>query len=403
MPDRGALLDLSPPNRGQISAPKARQQLIPRRQARQPNNALARHELRLHSLISSSAGGCPGPGRGHTVVRMPGRLTRRLVLPAIGAAGRFTLRLVHLAVGAPRRVTSVLVHLAARGAHLLTAILVLLLPAVVAAAAGIAAVALAVPQWPRWVALLAAALAAALASLIILYATIYPDTVRERIRTRRSKAFVGLGLVLVFAVAGSVLLSAATPAPTSSSIVPSIAVSSFTPTLAPQPTAVPSITVPPPPTEAPYSPGPQPAYAKLAHGAPPAPTALGFKYPSEPCDSGVEGEPCRWVRISWRWQGVDPGEVTIRIYALTTCLHVPDNDNVQCVIAGDKVPPADMVLVASASATSYACDFKMRPETSSYFLDEFLGVGGPEVYAYLVQAVDRHGGSRSIIAVAARH
>jgi hypothetical protein len=59
------------------------------------------------------------------------------------------------------------------------------------------------------------------------------------------------------------------------------------------------------------------------------------------------------------------------------------------------------VLVASANAADGSVEFKMRPETSAYFLGSFLTPEGLAVYAYLVQAVNHWGGSALAIAASA--
>ncbi len=188
-------------------------------------------------------------------------------------------------------------------------------------------------------------------------------------------------------------------APTSPGLSPTLPA---TPVASPSPTpalASPSepVTDSPTPSQLPevtYSPAPQPSLALTAAGSPSLPTGLGLSYPSEQCSSSNADEPCEWLRVTWR--EANPSGVTIRIYAVTACLHTPtaSQPNAQCLVNGDTIPAASLLIMGTAPASARSFAFVL---TSPYGEGNFsLGAlpgGGPEVDSIVLQAVDRDGGS----------
>lgn len=84
--------------------------------------------------------------------------------------------------------------------------------------------------------------------------------------------------------------------------------------------------------------------------------------------------------------------MTVRVYAVTVCLHQSVlSTPTRCLIDGDVIPPASLLLLGSAPAASGSLSFKLAEgETGSF---GWLPGGGPEVDAIVIQAVDAHGGS----------
>ena len=198
-------------------------------------------------------------------------------------------------------------------------------------------------------------------------------------------------------------------------------------TASPSPVVSPTATVYP--TEAPYSPGPQPSYAMGNHDAPLPPTNLSVShsaaYPVRIAPypwswSCREGEDGKWscgqppYEQEWYWS-VDvnwtvryPSEVTVRLYAVTACLHGPDE---ACVAPGDQIDKSDLVMIAESpeirsdqdTASGYF-HFTMRPASDGRMTGAVDGFPGTwesyprQVYAYLVQTVSQDGGSPMAIA-----
>jgi len=302
----------------------------------------------------------------------------------------------------------------ARRPHRLRRPIVLLLPAIVAAAIFIGGVAANVPGLPTWVVVSVASVAAAVVALItFLVPLLAPELIRKEIQTWRDLAIAAGSTVMVFVVGAACLVVWAptnSPPPTSAPTLAAAVTPTPTPTSTPSPTPAPSPEPTPPtetliPSEPLYSPGPQPPWVVPAvRGGPAEPTAT-LRYPGGDCNPGFQGEACRWVHVEWVEN--NPEEVTIRIYAVTRCAH----EHQQCIqvddVIGDdpedQIHTADLVLIKEVDAQHGKYDFMMRPETRPYRLDQFLGVGGPVVFGYFVQAVSRHGGSRPVIVDSAVH
>jgi hypothetical protein len=126
------------------------------------------------------------------------------------------------------------------------------------------------------------------------------------------------------------------------------------------------------------------------------PAGARLDYPADPCNSVNQNEACAWLRATW--QEANPSGVTIRIYAVTTCLHTPtaSKPNAQCVVDGDTIPRASLLLVGSAPASERSLSFMVIG-------GEGLGLGklpdgGPFVEAVVLQAVNAKGGSAFAIA-----
>lgn len=161
-----------------------------------------------------------------------------------------------------------------------------------------------------------------------------------------------------------------TPAP-SASLVPSAS-----------PSAVPQAT---------YFPQPQPSLALLAAGSPALPTRVRFDQSATPCDLGPN-ESCSRFRVFWL--EASPADITIRVYAVTTCLHKPTAStpgDVKCLVNGDTSPPSSLLLLGTAPASTRSLSFELgEGETAAL---GFLPGWGPEVDAVVVQAVNAAGGS----------
>ena len=174
-------------------------------------------------------------------------------------------------------------------------------------------------------------------------------------------------------------------------------------TVAPQtpsePSPSPEATASPSPLPSPgrtYVPAPQPSLALLAPGAPPDLTSAALEYPQDQCDSVNPNEGCAWLRVVW--QEASPTDVTIRIYAVTSCLHTPTTSgpSAQCVVDGDSIPRASLLLLGTAPASDLSFSFVLAEgETAAL---GWLPGGGPDVDAIVLQAVNAHGGSQFAIA-----
>ncbi len=174
-------------------------------------------------------------------------------------------------------------------------------------------------------------------------------------------------------------------------------------TVAPQTPAEPSpsteATASPSPLTSPgrtYVPAPQPSLALPAPGAPADLTGVRLEYLHDRCDSVSPNEGCAWLRVVWQQAG--PADVTIRVYAVTSCLRAPteSNPNAKCVVDGDSIPRASLLLLGSAPASDRSCSFVLgEGETAAL---GWLPGGGPDVDAVVLQAVNAHGGSPFAIA-----
>lgn len=192
------------------------------------------------------------------------------------------------------------------------------------------------------------------------------------------------GLLVTALVGGSALIvivyyahsgNNATASPTIQQL--SSATSHGTPTFAPTPT--------PMPTES-----PEPTFARMSPYSPPEPTLADVHWLTSCPDDPREG--CDLVTVTW--EESDPAGVTARIYALTRCLH----PGATCVTKADDTDPSDLKYITQVPASQGSVPFPMRHESSPYLLHSFFDPPGLCVYAYLVQAVNVHGGSRLSIA-----
>jgi len=92
----------------------------------------------------------------------------------------------------------------------------------------------------------------------------------------------------------------------------------------------------------------------------------------------------------------NPSGVTIRIYALTACLHsaTASKPNASCVDAGDTIPKADLLILGTAPASAGSYSFVLEePIGEGLFGFGLLPGDGPIVQAILLQAVGPGGGS----------
>lgn len=175
------------------------------------------------------------------------------------------------------------------------------------------------------------------------------------------------------------VLRTATPAPPSPT--PPSATASSSPSTFPGPT---------------YVPAPQPSLALPAAGAPAPPTGSRLDFPSEPCTSVNQEEACEWLHVAW--QEANPTGVTIRVYAVTVCLHAATaaKPSAACLVDGDAIPTGSLVLLGTAPASARSFSFVLGiGETSAL---GWLPGFGPSVDAVLLQAVTTKGGSRFAIA-----
>jgi len=86
----------------------------------------------------------------------------------------------------------------------------------------------------------------------------------------------------------------------------------------------------------------------------------------------------------------------MRIYAVTTCLHTPtaSQPNAQCLVNGDTIPKASLLLLGTAPASARSFAFVLTsPYGEGNFSFGSLPGQGPEVDSIVLQAVNRNGGS----------
>jgi hypothetical protein len=143
-------------------------------------------------------------------------------------------------------------------------------------------------------------------------------------------------------------------------------------------------------------PAPQPSLALLAAGAPAIPSGSRLDFATNTCTPVNQGESCEWLRVAWR--EANPTGVTIRVYAVATCLHPPNvsKPNAKCLGDGDTIPMGSLLLLGSAPASARSFSFILGVgETTSF---GWLPGGGPDVDAVVLQAVNSHGGSLFAIA-----
>jgi len=214
-------------------------------------------------------------------------------------------------------------------------------------------------------------------------------------------AATGVGSANVQSSASTVPGAGSTPASTVASVTGS-----------PSPSAVPATTTP---TPAPPSPeasasastlsGPtykatqQPSLAAKGAGIPAIPTAIKLDFPSDPCVTPNPEESCERVHVAWH--EANPSGVTIRVYAVTQCLHKPSasRPNVKCLVDGDTIPKGALVLLGSPPALAGSFSFILGiGETAAL---GWLPGFGPDVDAIVLQAVNDRGGSAFAIAASA--
>jgi 5'-3' exonuclease len=111
-------------------------------------------------------------------------------------------------------------------------------------------------------------------------------------------------------------------------------------------------------------------------------------------------ESCESLRVTW--QEANPTGVTIRVYAVTACLHVPSASmrSAACLVDGDAIPRGSLVLLGSvpASASSFSFVLGIGETTALGWLPGF----GPNVDAVVLQAINAYGGSSFAIAGSSR-
>jgi hypothetical protein len=138
-------------------------------------------------------------------------------------------------------------------------------------------------------------------------------------------------------------------------------------------------------------PAPQPSLALPAAGAPAIPTGSRLDFPTRACTPLNQGESCAWLRVAWR--EANPTGVTIRVYAVTTCLHTYNlsKPKTKCLMNGDVIPTGSLLLLGSAPASARSFSFVLGEGETVAF--GWLPGGGPDVDAVVLQAVNTHGGS----------
>lgn len=145
-----------------------------------------------------------------------------------------------------------------------------------------------------------------------------------------------------------------------------------------------------------YVPAPQPSLALPAAGAPAMPTGSRLDFPTATCTSANPNESCEWLHVAW--QEANPTGVTIRVYAVTACLHTPtaSKPSAKCLLDGDTIPRGSLVLlgIAPASDRSFSVVLGIGETAAFGWLPGF----GPDVDAVVLQAVNTHGGSAFAIA-----
>ena len=193
--------------------------------------------------------------------------------------------------------------------------------------------------------------------------------------------------------------------PAAETQAPQTATPRITPPAGPSPSPVesassaPEAAASPSPSSAPdvtYSPAPQPSLALQVSGAPATPAGTRLDLLPDPCNTVNPNEACSAFRVEW--QESNPAGVTIRVYAVTTCLHSPTRSkpSVQCLLDGDKIPRSALVLLGSAPASDGTFSFVLGEGETAAF--GWLPGDGPDVDAVVLQAVDAHGGSPFAIA-----
>jgi hypothetical protein len=145
-----------------------------------------------------------------------------------------------------------------------------------------------------------------------------------------------------------------------------------------------------------YVPAPQPSLALPAPAAPAIPTDDRLDFLPNPCSSVNPQEACAWLQVAW--QEADSSGTTIRVYAVTACLHTPtaSRPTPKCIYDGDAIPRASLLLLGSAPAAARTFSFALAEGENTTF--GWLPGGGPDVYAVVLQAVNAQGGSPFAIA-----
>jgi hypothetical protein len=155
------------------------------------------------------------------------------------------------------------------------------------------------------------------------------------------------------------------------------------------PSAVPEVT---------YAPAPQPSIARAGPAAPAIPTRVGLSYPSEPCTPLNQDEGCSWLRVAWH--EANPSGVTVRVYAVTECLHsaTAANPNAKCMVNGDMIPKAALLLLGTAPASARSFSFMLAEDggEGNFSLGSLPG-HGPDVQTIVLQAINSQGGSLAAI------
>jgi hypothetical protein len=126
------------------------------------------------------------------------------------------------------------------------------------------------------------------------------------------------------------------------------------------------------------------------------PAEARLDYLSNPCTPANPDESCESLEAAW--QEDSPTGVTVRIYAVTACLHSPTADvpTEHCVLDGDVLPTASLVLIGTAPASAGSLSFDLVAGAPGQI--GWLPGGGPAIFAIVLQAVDGHGGSAFAIA-----
>lgn len=180
-------------------------------------------------------------------------------------------------------------------------------------------------------------------------------------------------------------------APALASAAPSISPTPTLPSPTEQATATSTPSVGP---EVTYVPRPQPSIAWTGPGAPAIPTRVGLSYPSDQCTPLNQDEGCSWLRVTWR--EANPGGVTIRVYAVTECLHAAtaSTPSAKCMVNGDMIPKGALLLLGTAPASARSFSFVLAEDggKGDFALGSLPGYG-PDVQTIVLQAVNSQGGS----------
>jgi hypothetical protein len=98
------------------------------------------------------------------------------------------------------------------------------------------------------------------------------------------------------------------------------------------------------------------------------------------------------------WNKASPNGVTVRVYAVTVCLHkaTASTPSVKCLVDGDAIPKAALVLLGNAPASAGSYSFVLGIGETAAF--GWLPGFGPDVDAIVLQAVNVRGGSQFAIA-----